>query len=236
MDVIPVIDLKHGVVVRARLGERAAYQPIETPLAASSAPDDVVAGLLRLHAFRRLYVADLDAIEGRPRNDAVIGRIAAAFPALEIWVDNGLSTTADALGWLGVHPCRLVLGSESQTDGATLAALQDRQPILSLDFRADRFLGPAAILASSDTWPGDVIVMTLGRVGSSAGPDLDLLGRLRRAARPGTRLWAAGGVRGADDLAALKAAGISGALVSTALHDGRIDAAVLKALSARDLD
>ena len=63
---IPVIDLKGGVVVRARHGDRASYRPIETPLSRTSEPLDVVAGLLSLHPFRTLYVADLDAIE-RPR-------------------------------------------------------------------------------------------------------------------------------------------------------------------------
>ena len=61
----PVIDLKGGHVVRAFRGERASYAPIVTPLAASSAPQEVVAGFLRLHDFDTIYVADLDAIERR---------------------------------------------------------------------------------------------------------------------------------------------------------------------------
>jgi phosphoribosylformimino-5-aminoimidazole carboxamide ribotide isomerase len=38
-------------------------------------------------------------------------------------------------------------------------------------------------------------------------------------------LVAGGGVRGADDLARLADAGCDGALVATALHDGRLSAA-----------
>ena len=34
MEIIPVLDLKGGVVVRARMGERHLYAPIVTPLAA----------------------------------------------------------------------------------------------------------------------------------------------------------------------------------------------------------
>lgn len=62
MEVIPVIDLMGGVVVRARLGRRDTYPPIETRLSATSAPIDVVAGVLALHPFGAIYVADLDAI------------------------------------------------------------------------------------------------------------------------------------------------------------------------------
>ena len=65
MQVIPVIDLKAGHVVHARLGHRAFYRPIETPLATGSGPIDVVTGLLSLHPFATLYVADLDAIGGK---------------------------------------------------------------------------------------------------------------------------------------------------------------------------
>ena len=62
MEVIPVIDLKGGAVVRARLGLRQSYAPIVTTLARTSAPLDVVAGLLTIHPFRTVYIADLDAI------------------------------------------------------------------------------------------------------------------------------------------------------------------------------
>jgi phosphoribosylformimino-5-aminoimidazole carboxamide ribotide isomerase len=79
MEVVPVVDLKGGVVVRARSGERASYRPIETPLSATSEPLDVVAGLLAVHPFRKLYIADLDAIEGRG-NAAILDRIAKKYP------------------------------------------------------------------------------------------------------------------------------------------------------------
>jgi phosphoribosylformimino-5-aminoimidazole carboxamide ribotide isomerase len=38
----------------------------------------------------------------------------------------------------------------------------------------------------------------------------------------GVAIYAGGGVRDGDDLRALEAAGATGALVATALHDGRI--------------
>ncbi|MBL8704261.1 MAG: histidine biosynthesis protein, partial [Rhodospirillales bacterium] len=61
MDTIPVIDLKAGQVVHARRGDRANYRPIETSLSPSAEPVAVARGLMALHGFRRLYVADLDA-------------------------------------------------------------------------------------------------------------------------------------------------------------------------------
>ena len=101
--------------------------------------------------------------------------------------------------------------------------------MLSLDYRGDAFQGPEEILSEPKVWPRRVIVMTLARVGSGAGPDLARVGAIKTIS--GDReIYAAGGVRDAADLAALKAAGAAGALIATALHDGRIGKAELDAI------
>lgn len=227
MEIVPVLDLKHGLVVRARFGDRAAYAPIVTPLARSAEPLDVAAGLLALHPFRRLYLADLDGIEGRQRNDATVARLADAFPALELWVDNGLAEEAACRAWSAAHRARLVLGTESQTDPGLVRRIPGA--ILSLDFRGADYQGIAALRADAALWPQDVIVMTLARVGSGAGPDRVRLAEMRSRSAS-VRLWAAGGLRDVDDLLALSDLAVSGALVATALHDGRIGAADLARL------
>ena len=71
--------------------------------------------------------------------------------------------------------------------------------------------------------------MTLARVGSGAGPDLDRLRSIRDAA-PGKKVYAAGGVRDAADLIALKRAGMAGALVASCLHDRRLSGSDIAAL------
>jgi phosphoribosylformimino-5-aminoimidazole carboxamide ribotide isomerase len=228
MEVIPVLDLQGGQVVHARGGQRDAYRPLRTQLSATSAPADVLAGLLRLYPFRRLYVADLDAIERRGSHAALLATLARAHPGLEIWLDAGAAdaaavTAAQALGLVAV------LGSESQRDAALLRARRDDpRVVLSLDFRAASFQGPAALLAETALWPRRVIAMTLAAVGAGAGPDLARVGAI--AARAGDRaVYAAGGVRDAADLAALAASGVAGALVASALHAGTLDAAALAA-------
>src|SRR5438105_11015115 len=99
MQIIPVLDLKDRTVVRAQMVERDRYRPIETPLAPSSDPVDVARGLLSVHPFQTLYIADLDAIEGRGDNEAAIGQLRRAFPQLSLWVDNGIADRASALAW-----------------------------------------------------------------------------------------------------------------------------------------
>jgi phosphoribosylformimino-5-aminoimidazole carboxamide ribotide isomerase len=229
MEIIPVIDLKDGVVVRARMGQRDQYRPIETPLSPSSDPVDVVRGLLGVSAFRTLYVADLDAIERKGDAKAALARVKSAFPQLDVWLDNGLADAAAARALLNEGSDRLVLGSEAQTDHRLVESLKDDpRVLLSLDFRGDSFIGPASLLATPDIWPTRVIVMTLARVGSAAGPDLERLAAIHKLS--GRRLvYAAGGLRHAGDLDELNNAGIAGVLVASALHDGRLTRADIAA-------
>jgi phosphoribosylformimino-5-aminoimidazole carboxamide ribotide isomerase len=217
-----------GEVVRARMGERSAYRPLESPLSPSSDPIAVVSGLIAVYPFPILYVADLDAIEGKGDNLSALRRLRSNFPALEMWIDNGAADEAalEALAGLGAP----VIGSESQRDGALVARHRDsRRVVLSLDFRGEAFQGPSGILAEPALWPRRVIVMTLARVGAGAGPDLERLAAIRSIAQ-NCEISAAGGVRDATDLKALKAAGASGALIATALHERRIVRADLEAI------
>jgi phosphoribosylformimino-5-aminoimidazole carboxamide ribotide isomerase len=222
MEIIPVLDLKGGVVVRARLGQRDHYRPIETPLSPTSRPEDVARGLRSVFPFRTIYLADLDAIEGKGDNADALMRLRGECPGVTFWVDNGTRDAAAAERWLEVEAGHLVLGSESLADLAPLRRLSAHERlVLSLDFGGDGFRGPRDLLADPSLWPRRVIAMTLARVGSGAGPDLVALERIRRMVG-GRQLYAAGGVRDAADLAGLAHAGIAGALVATALHDGRL--------------
>jgi phosphoribosylformimino-5-aminoimidazole carboxamide ribotide isomerase len=222
MNIIPVLDLRGGGVVRARMGERHQYQPIVSPLSPTSNPADVMRGLLSVHPFTTVYIADLDAIEGTGCDEPVLHRLRAEFPALAFWVDNGVADVAAAKQWLDAGLGDLVIGSESQKDIALLRHMTGHERVvLSLDFRGDTFQGPRALLDDGAAWPQRIIVMTLARVGSGSGPDLDRLCAIRDAA-PGHDIYAAGGVRGSADLAALRSAGMAGALVATSLHDGRL--------------
>lgn len=222
MEVIPVIDLKGKQVVRAKMGERQFYAPLATPLAATSAPRDVIQGFLSLHPFKTIYVADLDAIEGRAPHEDVLAELQMLFPDLTFWVDPGIRTLSEAQTWLAHNKADLVIGSETFQDAASFEALRDDpRIILSLDFRGDTFLGPRALLDDESLWPRRLIVMTLARVGSDAGPDVARLETLVKSA--GSRkIYAAGGLRGKDDLALLREAGAAGILVASALHDGRL--------------
>jgi phosphoribosylformimino-5-aminoimidazole carboxamide ribotide isomerase len=234
IEVIPVIDLKGGAVVRTRHGSRHSYAPIVTPLARTSAPLDVVAGFLTVHPFHTIYAADLDRIESRGGHDKSFDALSTAFPDVAFWVDAGVRDGGEARSWLARHKrADLVLGSESLNGHAVLEELATNDRIvLSLDYHGDGFLGPNGICDAPHLWPARVIVMNLARIGGDAGPDMDRLADIKRRA-PDVMLYAAGGLRGASDLMRLKQAGIRGVLVASALHDGRLTGTDLAAAASK---
>jgi len=228
LDLVPVLDLMDGQVVRARAGKRDDYRPLQSTLCDSSRPAAVLHGLLALYPFRRIYIADLDAILKRGHHGKVVEALQRSHPELEFWVDGGFSSAAAAQASQAAGRGRPVLGSESLTalpEGGAWPA----QGVLSLDFRGDDFPGSDTFLQYPERWPAQVIVMTLARVGMEAGPDLARLVQLRQL-NPACRFYAAGGVRHAGDLSTLAGAGAAGVLLASALHDGRLSRTELAGL------
>lgn len=222
MELIPVIDLQEGICVHAQKGLRHLYRPLAPFGDGRGTPNAVVSAYLSLAPFKILYLADLDALTGKPAQWALIESLAENFPELRFWVDAG--GIAPPLHLRDRITC--IVGSESLPSG-----LDDALPegvILSLDYRQNDLVGGEEIMSHVDRWPQRVIVMSLSLVGSLEGPDL---GRLRafRAAHPEILLFAAGGVRHAQDLEDLAALGVSGVLLATALHQGEFSRAMLQA-------
>jgi phosphoribosylformimino-5-aminoimidazole carboxamide ribotide isomerase len=224
MQIVPVLDLKGGVVVHARRGQRADYAPLRSPLVEGSEPVAVARALCAVCRTRTIYVADLDALAGAPVNEAALAALASV---AEPWVDAGATTPDRAVAVHRAGAARNVIGTESLGPGAEV----DQPVVLSLDLRDGRLISRDPELAGRDPAAAaplaralsvsEVLVIDLARVGSGSGPPLRAVAELA-GALPGVAIYAGGGVRDAADLRALEAAGASGALVATALHEGRI--------------
>ncbi|MDM0103501.1 HisA/HisF-related TIM barrel protein [Variovorax sp. J22R24] len=227
MNLIPVIDLMQGQVVRAVRGNRQAYRPIESRLCHGSDPVTVAKILCDHCATRQLYVADLDALLGRSGQTEVLRTLLQAMPGLELWLDAGFANagSADALLLaLGAAARQVVpvFGSESLASREALERCfggSNSDGVLSLDRRDGQHLDAAGCWDAPALWPRRVIVMTLERVGAGAGPDLETLADVRRRS-PATFFVGAGGIRNQGDLDAASDAGAGAWLVASALHDG----------------
>jgi phosphoribosylformimino-5-aminoimidazole carboxamide ribotide isomerase len=233
LNLIPVIDLLHGQVVRAVRGDRQSYRPIVSALCASSDPVTVARILCDHCAARQLYVADLDALQGGATQVAVLAGLLQALPGIELWLDAGLADAPAGRALqrqLAPYAERIVFvyGSESLRSREALthcfeatAGGAAMRAALSLDRRDGQRLDAAGCWDAVDLWPQRLIVMTLERVGSGAGPDLETVREIRRLA-PGAMLIGAGGIRSEDDLARASEAGADAWLVASALHDQQL--------------
>lgn len=244
MQIVPVIDLRQGQVVRGIAGRRSEYRPLISQLAANSQPTTVAISYLERFGLREFYLADLDAIEsGSPQQAAWSELQALGCP---LWIDAGrylLTSEPQIQPCDSAPPVRWILGLESLADLAEIEAFaavlraasagaDHEQLIFSLDLRQRalntrietiRRGGVHELIARvQDAGFGRLIVLDLADVGVNAGVStLDLVSDLR-SRYPALHLTAGGGVRGKADLAALRAAGAHAVLIASALHDGRL--------------
>jgi phosphoribosylformimino-5-aminoimidazole carboxamide ribotide isomerase len=237
MAILPVIDLKGGLVVRGVAGRREEYRPIVSRWTSSAGPLDVARALAGHFGFTEFYLADLDAIGG--------GRPAGAiYDALNregyrLWVDAGIRTARDAVDVAALGAFRVVVGLETIEGPRALrticAEIDPGRLVFSLDLHDGQPLGDldrwdtrgAVQIARRATSEGisRLLVLDLSRVGVGAGVGTEVLcGQLRRQL-PSLDLAAGGGVRGPDDVRRLYAHGVNHVLVASALHDGRIEPA-----------
>jgi phosphoribosylformimino-5-aminoimidazole carboxamide ribotide isomerase len=224
MQIIPVLDLKGGVVVHARRGQRKSYAPLQSPLVEGSEPVAVARALCTLCRTKTLYVADLDALAGHPVDEATLAALASV---AQLWVDAGATKPDQATALHRAGVARNVVGTESLGPNPTIAS----PVVLSVDLRDGRLISPDPELADREPTAAvplaralnvrELLVIDLARVGSGTGPPLTAVAELA-AALPGIPIYAGGGVRDDADLRALESAGATGALVATALHEGRI--------------
>jgi HisA/HisF family protein len=236
-DIIPVLDLKDGLVVHARAGKqahagkRAEYRPIATPFGPPHDAAAIARALLGITFSPALYIADLDAILGRGNNFDVCRELADAFPGTELWIDAGFQDVSDCAFWLPLG-ATLVVGSETI---ASLEAWDNMRAsfgtslVLSLDFDEQGLRGPEALMTDPALWPARLILMSLGRVGTETGPDLARL-RETLGQADGRAVYVAGGVAGLDDITQVMQAGARGVLAATALHSRAVTQKEIAAL------
>jgi phosphoribosylformimino-5-aminoimidazole carboxamide ribotide isomerase len=251
VQVVGVLDLLGDRAVHARGGQRSLYEPVVMvagePIQPGHAP-----GLARAYVDRlgldAIYVADLTAIAASlersrrhaktmsepPRHASTLDGITAC--GVVVWLDAGIATPEDARHARHLGATRVVVGLETLPSWRALEEichiagpahvsfsldLRDGAPVSSLHLVSGRTRPETIVELAASAGVASVIVLELARVGTSAGPDVEMIEAVKRAV-PEVGLFAGGGVRGPDDLERLADAGCDGALVATALHDGRL--------------
>ncbi len=222
MRCIFVLDIFNGAVVHAVRGERSLYEPIDRYSRIVSSSDPL--GVLEEIRPKEVYVADLNLLTGSGDNLAAIANISRIAKTM---ADIGI-TLADDMDYLpkGITP---VLGTETSSMNLIDEAVLQRDIVVSMDMNRRKvitrdpelMLAPLEVIRRLNGIPIDgVILLELDRVGTSLGLDTDFLEKAVSVSdHP---LILGGGVNGVEDLQTLEDLGFRGALVATAIHNGKI--------------
>ena len=220
MELYPAVDIEGGRVARS-----------------TSAADPLAAVRQFAHdGARWVHVVDLDRAFGKGENRDLTRRLLAE-SAVRIQVGGGLTTEAAIAELVDWGATRVVIGTAAAVDPALVARLLARYGAARLAVGIDARDGRVAARGSDVTLAltplelarrvcsegaRTVIYTDAARDGSLAGPDLDGARAIAALGEGGgLDVIVSGGVASLDDLRRVRAAGLAGAIVGRALHEGR---------------
>jgi phosphoribosylformimino-5-aminoimidazole carboxamide ribotide isomerase len=237
MKVVPVVDVKGGLAVHAVGGRRDQYQPLRSIWQATPLPEQLASASRDGLGLESLYLADLDAIEGRPPRFDLYRQLGALVP--DLWIDAGLRDARDSDRFFDAALLNLnaVVGLESVSSPRDLADIAERMGADRTIFSLDLFEGRPRIAPGAD-WKADeplaiarrairagvrrLILLDLARVGTGRGTGTHrILAGLRQEC-PDVEISVGGGISGVEEILELRKAGATAVLVGSAIHDGRI--------------
>lgn len=238
MKIIPVLDILNGVAVQAILGEREKYLPVRSVLCESASPLDM-AMAFESFGFNELYLADLDAILGRYVNLTLYKQIKTK-TSLNLMVDAGVTDLKKAREVLKSGVSRIIIGTETLDNldfvKRAIRFFGEDQVLISLDLKEGKVISISEVIGSMDPTllvkmleemgATRMIILDLARVGTGQGVNLRVVKKILQEAK--VEVLTGGGISSIKDLEELRDVGVSGALIATALHTGKITAKELK--------
>jgi phosphoribosylformimino-5-aminoimidazole carboxamide ribotide isomerase len=222
------MDIFNGVVVHAVRGERSRYLPVDrhSRIVTTSDPLSVIQAVRP----KEVYLADLNLLTDSGDNLEILDKISHLSKTM---ADIG----ASRLSHLECLPQSVVpvLGTETASLWLMKEAAQIQSVVVSVDIKRGRVLtsdpemaqSPLEVIRRLNAVPLEgVIVLDLDRVGTSSGLDRDFLEKAASASDH--VLILGGGVKDVGDLEALERLGFQGALMATAVHNGKIPIDLLR--------
>jgi phosphoribosylformimino-5-aminoimidazole carboxamide ribotide isomerase len=220
--IIPVIDLKNGEAVSGKSGNRDTYIPLKTVFNKSSEPI-AIARALKKSGFPRIYIADLDAIEGTSSNLKIAGEINKIIPVM---LDSGIKNS-DGVQKILDKVEKVIIATETIENFDDIEIIFSSFPkhnlVLSVDVKDGNVLGKHIqadfkdiIKKIEEINPLEVILLDISRVGTKNGVDHKILNSFINL---DTEIILGGGIT-VQDITDLDALGLKYYLVGTALHSG----------------
>ncbi|WP_321421193.1 HisA/HisF family protein [uncultured Methanobacterium sp.] len=222
--IIPVLDIKDGIAVSGKSGNRKTYKPLQTVFHPSSHPLKIARSLLDKGA-EQLYIADLDAIEGKGSNGDLVGEINQFIPVM---LDCGANDMDSVSGALQVAD-KVIVATETLKNMDDLHEIFCRvnreRIILSIDVMDNKVLSKYMELDFNilrenleKLQPCSIILLDISRVGTEGGINWGLINEFTGLE---SSIILGGGIT-EDDMHQLNKKGVNKVLVGTALHKGLI--------------
>ncbi|MAT16694.1 MAG: hypothetical protein CMJ46_15650 [Planctomyces sp.] len=245
MKIIPVLDLKDGLIVQGIAGRRELYKPIHSVYSDSSRPLDIATALHDAFSTEGFYLADLDAIGGAaPAEDTLKELTAAGF---QIDVDAGATEVSELATLLEAGAHRAIIALETLTFPLFLReAVESFGPeriVFSLDLRngtpvsaCEDWQDAPPLDITAAVWGAGIrqmIVLDISSVGTGSGLATRLLCQDIVERFPGLDLISGGGIRTEQEIEELADEQfLSGLLVASLIHQGKLSPALVHRLNA----
>jgi phosphoribosylformimino-5-aminoimidazole carboxamide ribotide isomerase len=242
MLIIPSVDIKEGRCVKLIQGMPGTGRIVsEDPVA--------VAHRWEEEGAKRLHIIDLDgSFGGHPRNRDVVARIIREL-RIPVEVGGGIRTIQSAVELSSLGARWIILGTGALEDPSLVsrvaAAIGSDRLILSLDSRRGLVMKHGWTLeakGSAIEWartfepfrPAAFLYTDVEIEGTLGGLTKDSLDRLKDLLEA-TRIPViyAGGISSLDDIRALARIGVEGAVVGSALYEGRFSLKEAEEVSER---
>ncbi len=225
MKLFPAIDILNGRAVRLLYGEKERVTDYGDPLDRAKMWADAGA--------QYLHVVDLGgAFDGKSGIDDTLGKIAAL--GVPVQSGGGLRTMEEIDRRFEAGASRVVLGTVCVRDPELLSCAVEKygdRIVAGLDAKGGKIVVSGWTENSGlDAFEfgkkirsfgiADAVFTDVGKDGALSGAAVEETARM---AGTGLNVIASGGISGMDDLRALKAHGVYGAILGRAIYTGNID-------------
>jgi len=232
-NIIPVIDILNSMPVHAVKGERSKYKPLKSVLFDTINPKKIVEILISI-GFRKIYIADLDAIIKNKPNLNLLEEI-ATIPKANILLDPGIRTEKDFLKYSQIDILKLIIGLETIKDLSIIIKIFNKTKknriIISVDMYQQKIKSRNPLINKSTPLEiikrlknlgiDQIILLDLFRVGQKAGGIPKLYLEIKN--KFGGDVFVGGGIRDINDIKKYQKEKFAGVLIGTALYDGTIN-------------
>lgn len=223
-EIIPVLDLKENIAVTGKSGQRDTYKPLQTIYSHNSNPFEIC-NSLRLNNAKRIYIADLDLIEGKGQNINIVKHINLMIPVI---LDAGVKN-CETFKFLLDYADKIIVATETLENIEELEKIFKNFPnekiIISIDIKNNQLYSKNLKLNLEEFCeilkkynPSEIIILDISNVGTEKGFNEELLEHFKEFK---DKIIIGGGIN-PQNLKKIKQQEIKKALIGTSLHSGEI--------------